>query len=281
MTAPSSKTLPVVVVTGATEGIGRALTQQFAAAGNRLVLVARRQEPLTRFAEELRKAHGIEVFFTAQDLSTREGCAAVEDALKDFAVHADILVNNAGRMEVGLFYAEDFDPLLDLVNLDIRALMDLTRRFLPGMLARGRGGVLNVASMTGFVPGPHQATYAAAKAFVLSFTRAVAYETRGSGVTVSALAPGPVATKLHAKAGSQRSYYVRLVPVMAPDAVARIAYRDFCRGKRLIVPGLGNRFLALLMRHLPDALVLPVMAWLFKLRDPDGQPKESELPPQG
>ena len=116
-----------------------------------------------------------------------------------------------------------------------------TRRFLPGMIARRSGGMLNVASVEGFMPVPYQATYAATKAFVLSLTRALAYETMGTGVRVSALAPGAVATAMHAKAGAEYSRYVQLFPVMSAEEVARIGYRKFMRGRKTIVTGLFNR----------------------------------------
>jgi short-subunit dehydrogenase len=142
--------------------------------------------------------------------------------------------------------------------------------FLPGMIGRGRGGVLNVASIEGFMPVPYQATYAASKAFVLSFSRALAYETMGTGVRVSALAPGAVLTEMHAKAGAEYSRYVQLFPVMSAEDVARIGYRKFMRGRTTIVPGLFNRVALFFRRFTPNFLLLPGMGWLFRVRDAEG-----------
>jgi short-subunit dehydrogenase len=152
----------------------------------------------------------------------------------------------------------------------VKAVVDLTRRFLPGMIARRRGGVLNVASVEGFIPVPYQAVYAAAKAFMLSFTRALAYETMGTRVRVAALAPGAVTTAMHAKAGAEYSRYVQLFPVMSAEEVARIGYRKFMRGKKLIVTGWFNRISVFLQRFVPDFALVPLIGWFFRVRDAEG-----------
>ena len=128
-----------------------------------------------------------------------------------------------------------------MVDLNVRAVVDLTRRFLPGMLARRQGGVLNIASMMGLMPVPYEATYAASKAFVLSFSKALAYETMGTGVKVSVAAPGVVATRLHAKAGSLNARYLSLFPALTPEQVAKTAYRRFSRGWSTSLPGFSNK----------------------------------------
>jgi uncharacterized protein len=266
-TAPST---PAVVITGATQGIGRALAEEFARGGHALLLVARDEAKLTEAARELADAHSVEVKFTVQDLSTVEGCAEVERALGRFGLYADILVNNAAIMTAGFFQDQDPATLRQIVDLDARAVVDLTRRFLPGMLARKQGGVLNVASVEGFMPVPYQAVYAASKAFVLSFTRALAYETMWTNVRVTALAPGAIATTMHAKAGAEYSRYVQLFPVMAAEDVARIGYRKFKRGRKVIVTGLFNRLSVLAGRFAPDFALVPFMGWLFRVRDADG-----------
>ncbi len=168
---------PAVVITGATHGVGRALAEEFARGGHALLLVARDEASLTKAAQELSSNYDVEVKVLATDLSTEEGCAAVEKALQNYGLYADMLVNNAAMMMAGFFQDQDPAKLRKLIDLDVRAVVDLTRRLLPGMIARRSGGVLNVASVEGFMPVPYQATYAAAKAFVLSFTRALAYET--------------------------------------------------------------------------------------------------------
>jgi short-subunit dehydrogenase len=266
-TGPST---PAVVITGATQGVGRALAEEFARDGHALLLVARDEAELTKAARELADAHSVEVKFIAQDLSTVEGCAEVERALGRFGFYADILVNNAAIMTAGFFQDQDPATLRQIVDLDARAVVDLTRRFLPGMLARKQGGVLNVASVEGFMPVPYQAIYAASKAFVLSFTRALAYETMWTNVRVTALAPGAIATTMHAKAGAEYSRYVQLFPVMAAEDVARIGYRKFKRGRKVIVTGLFNRLSVFVRRFAPDFALVPFMGWLFRVRDADG-----------
>jgi short-subunit dehydrogenase len=181
-----------------------------------------------------------------------------------------MLVNNAAIMTAGFFQDEDPATLKRIVDLDVRAVVDLTRRFLPGMIARKRGGVLNVASVEGFMPVPYQAVYAAAKAFVLSFTRAIAYETMGTRVRVSAFAPGAVTTSMHAKAGAEYSRYVQLFPVMDTEVAARVGYRKFMRGKKIIVPGWFNRLSVFAQRFAPDFALVPLMGWFFRVRDAEG-----------
>jgi uncharacterized protein len=261
---------PAVVITGGTEGIGRALAELFAKDGNNLLLVARDEAKLARTAAELTKAYPVVVKVTSQDLTTEEGRAGVEQALRRFGLYADILVNNAGMMSHGFFQDVDTATVHRLLGLDIRAVVDLTHRFLPGMLARRRGGVLNVASMMGFMPVPYQAIYAASKAFVLSFSKALAYETMGTGVRVSVVAPGVVATKLHAKAGTQNSRYMYLFPNTPPEKVARIAYSRFKRGWSVIVPGWANWLSTIAIRFVPDFLLVPLMGWFFRMRDEEG-----------
>lgn len=261
---------PAVVITGATQGIGRALAEEFARAGHSLLLVARDEKKLAETARELSGRHGVEVRYTARDLGTVQGCDGVEEALRQFGLHADILVNNAAVMIAGFFQDQDLAKLRHLADVNIRAVVDLTRRFLPGMLARGRGGVLNVASVEGFMPVPYQATYAATKAFMLSFSRALAYETMGSGVRISVVAPGPIATDMHAKAGAENSRYVQLLPVMTAEEMARAAFVKFNRGKWVILSGWFNWLVALGVRFVPGILLIPAVGWFFRVRDAEG-----------
>jgi len=261
---------PAVVITGATQGVGKALAHEFARGGHTLFLVARSEAALAATAQAISKSYDVEVKFAAADLSMRQGCAGVEEALRRHGLYADMLVNNAAIMTAGFFQDQDPAALRQIVDLNARTVVDLTRAFLPGMIARGRGGVLNVASMEGFMPVPYQATYAATKALVLSLTQALAYETMGTGVRVSALAPGAVLTEMHAKAGAEHSRYVQLLPVMSAEDIARIGYRKFMRGRNTIVPGLFNRLGLFLRRFTPNFLLVPFMGWLFRVRDAEG-----------
>jgi hypothetical protein len=275
---------PAVVITGATQGIGKALAAEFARGGHSLFLVARDEAKLAATARALSQAHDVEVKFVACDLATEEGCADVEGALRRSGLYADILVNNAAIMAAGFFQDDDPATLRRLIDLDVKAVVDLTRRFLPGMVARRRGGVLNVASVEGFIPVPYQAVYAAAKAFVLSFSRAIAYETMGTRVRVAALAPGAVTTTMHAKAGAEYSRYVQLFPVMDTELVARIGYRKFMRGKKVIVLGWFNRFSVFAQRFVPGFALIPLIGWFFRVRDAEGNlqmPRLASAPKTG
>jgi len=261
---------PAVVITGATHGLGRALAEEFARGSHALLLVARDEIALRKAAEELSSAHDVVVKTLAADLGTEEGCAAVEDALQSSGLYADMLVNNAAMMMAGFFQDQDPAKLRQLVDLDVRAVVDLTRRLLPGMIARRKGGVLNVASVEGFMPVPYQATYAAAKAFVLSFTRALAYETMGTGVRISSLAPGTIATEMHAKAGAEYSRYVQYLPARTAQDVAGVGYRKFMRGWKVIVPGIFNNFGRFAAPFVPKLLLVPFIGLLFRVRDAEG-----------
>ncbi|HEY8276187.1 MAG TPA: SDR family oxidoreductase [Methyloceanibacter sp.] len=275
-------TAPAVVITGATDGIGRCLAEEFARGGHTLLLVARDESRLAMTRAELVRAHGIRVEITSQDLSTIEGCAGIELALRRFGLHADVLVNNAGIMGSGFFQDEELERVQRIVDLNIRAVVDLTLRFLPGMITRRHGGVLNIGSMMGFMPVPYEATYAASKAFLISFSKSLSYETMGTGVTVSVIMPGAVATDLHARAGTSNSYYLNVFPLMTPERVAEVAYRSFKNGRSVILPGFLNPLGAFAMRFVPDTLLLPLMGLLFRVRDEDGNPQgPGPLPPVG
>jgi short-subunit dehydrogenase len=281
--ADPSIALPAAVITGATEGIGRALAEEFAGDGHALVLVARDAARLAKVAKELEHAHGVEVKVTAQDLSTAEGCAGVEQAVRRFGFYAEYLVNNAGIMSSGFFQDEDPATVRRIVDLNARAMVDLTERFLPGMLARGHGGVLNLSSMMGYMPVPYQATYAASKAFILSFSKALAYETRGTGVKVSVVSPGVVSTGLHDRAGSQNCRYLEWFPAATPEEVAKKAYRRFKRGWTVTMPGIVNPLGAFVRRFTPDFALIPLMGWFFRVRDDQGNvlwPRPLPKPPE-
>jgi short-subunit dehydrogenase len=262
--------LPAVVITGATEGIGRALADEFARDGHTLLLVARHEAGLARAAAELSKTYGVTVRTTAQDLGTEEGCTGLEEALDRFGLYADILVNNAAIMLAGFFQDQQTARTGRVIDLNVRGIADLMLRLLPGMMARNRGAILNVASVEGFMPVPYQAVYAASKAFVLSLSRAVSYEASGTNVRVQVLAPGAVATEIHAKGGAEYARYVQLFPVMTAEEVARYGYRQFKRGKKVIVPGWLNRLYVTAVRFVPSFLLIPTIGWFFRVRDAEG-----------
>jgi short-subunit dehydrogenase len=272
---------PAAVITGATQGIGRALAEEFAKGGHALFLVARTETMLAKAAGEVASTHNVPVHYVACDLSTREGCDRVAAALRRHGLYCESLVNNAAIMRAGFFQDQDEETLLKLVDLNVRAVVDLTRRFLPDMIARGKGGVLNVSSVEGFMPVPYQATYAATKAFMISFSRALAYEVMGTGVRICTVAPGPIETSMHAKAGAENSRYVLYLPPMAPEAVAKAAYRRFMRGNWVIIEGWLNRIIANGVRFFPGIMLIPAVGWFFRVRDAEGNlqwPKPSPHP---
>jgi hypothetical protein len=261
---------PAAVITGATQGIGRALADEFAKGGHTLLLVARTETSLAKAASEIAAKYNVAVHYVACDLSTKEGCDQVAEALRRRRLYCESLVNNAAIMRAGFFQDQDEETLLKLVDLNVRAIVDLTRRFLPDMLARGKGGVLNVASLEGFMPVPYQATYAATKAFIISFSRALAYEIMGTGVRVCTVAPGTIETEMHAKAGAENSRYVALLPGMSAQTMAEAAYRRFMRGNWVIIEGLLNRIVANGVRFIPGIMLIPAVGWFFRVRDAEG-----------
>jgi short-subunit dehydrogenase len=248
-----------VLVTGASSGIGEELAREFVRRGRHVVLVARRAEKLEALATSLGSAADV----LAADLASADERAALPGRVAELGLVVDILVNNAGLSTSGP--VADSDPVaeLNLVEVDVAAVADLCSRFLPGMVARGRGAVLNVASVGGFGPLPGQAAYGAAKAFVLSYTQAIGEELRGTGVVAAALCPGPVSTEFGEKAGiSDEDAEASLPKAMWVDAdvVARTAIDGLAAGKTVIVPGLLNRIGASAYQHLPRRLLLPILS---------------------
>jgi len=242
-----------VLITGASSGIGRELARCFAADQSHLILVARTTAALQSLAEELRREHGVQALVSTADLSRPESPARVFRELQQAGLAVDVLVNNAGFGALGAFAEWPLPRQLEMIRVNVAALTELTGLFLPGMLERKRGGVLNVGSVAGFVPGPGMAVYFATKAFVLSFSEALAEELAGTGVTVTALCPGPTATNFGRVARGPKERQFKS-PKMTAAAVARCGHRAFRRGQVLCVPGLRNHLLIQLLRITPRAL---------------------------
>jgi hypothetical protein len=249
----------VAVVTGASSGIGEEIAREFARRGYRLVLVARRAGRLTALAEELKgRAHVLPV-----DLSNRDERATLSDQVAALGVMADILVNNAGLATLGPVAESNPDAELNLIEVDVAAVVDLCSRFVPGMVKRGRGAVLNVASVGAFGPVPGQASYGAAKAFVLSYTQAMREELKGTGVIAATLCPGPVRTGFGEAAGIPAEEAEKSLPKFLwedADTVAKAAVDGLASGKGVIVPGFANRIASSLNQHAPRRLLLPLIA---------------------
>jgi short-subunit dehydrogenase len=234
------------LITGASAGIGYELAKLFAADRFNLVLVARNEGRLRDFAEELRNAHGIEVIIVAKDLSSSTAPEEIFDALGSTPV--SVLVNNAGFGSQGAFREEKFQLSLDMMRVNMDAVVQLTHLFLQPMLKRERGRILNVASTAAFQPGPFTSIYYATKAFVFSFSVALAEELTGTGITVTTLCPGFTRTEFHERAGFQRSS--RWLRMMSAQDVARIGYQGLMKGKRIVIPGTMNKVTAAISRRL-------------------------------
>jgi len=249
--------LETVLITGASAGLGAELAKLFAVDGSNLVLVARRLDRLDDLARDLQKRCGIGVRTVAKDLSQPGASQELVDDLKRDRVLVDVLVNNAGFGAQGRFVELPVDRQMQMIQLNVGALTHLTRLFLPGMLERGKGGILNVASTAAFQPGPGMAVYYASKAYVLHFTEALAEELQGTPIKVSCLAPGPTRTEFAATADLQRS---RLFSsgVMDAETVAEAGHRGFRQGRLLVIPGFKNRLLAFSVRLAPRSLARAV-----------------------
>ena len=242
------------LVTGASSGIGSELAQLFAAHDHDLVLVARSTAPLDDLARTLSSAHAITATVIGQDLSTPTAAADVHAELRSRGIQVDVLVNNAGFNVYGPFAETDHAEELRMLAVNVVALTSLTKLLLPGMLARGFGRILNVASTASFSPAPLDSTYAATKAYVLSFSEALAEELRGTGVTVTALCPGPTDTDF-ARRAAMLDTSIFTGRLMTARDVAAIGYRALARGKTIAIAGLANRALVLVIRFSPRALV--------------------------
>jgi short-subunit dehydrogenase len=227
------------LITGASSGIGRELARLFARDGDRLVLVARSRERLEELARELETASaGVTVL--VKDLCDARAPEEIAAALGEQGIEVDVLVNNAGAQVYGAFAGADLPRLLEMLQVNVTAVTHLTHLLLPGMLARGRGRILNVGSTGSFTPGPYNAVYCATKAYVLSFSEALAAELDGSGVTVTTLCPGATDTAFVSRYGMQNVRLFR--KMMQPAEVARTGYAALRRGQRVVVAGAGNAF---------------------------------------
>ncbi len=261
--AAVAKLRPATVVTGASRGIGFALARRFAEAGSDVALVAREPGPLEEAAAAIARDFRVKAIPIALELTDADAPRAIDASLASHGLYMDCLVNNAGIGLSGAFHAQDPRDLDKLVALNVASLTRLMRHALEPMRARGRGGILNVASLGGWAPGPYQAAYYASKGFVISLTQAVAYEVRGQGVRIAVVAPGPVETTFHAAMGAEAALYRALVPSSTPDGVARSAYRGFMAGRHVIVPGIVGTITSYALRVVPHPIGVPLVGALL------------------
>ena len=258
MSLPVPTKESVVVVTGASAGIGAELAKQLAALGHDLVIVARREDRLVELADDVRVSHGVDVFVHPADLRKREARVGLLGAIADQGRHVVGLANNAGYGSNGRAWELDPDREEGQVALNVEALHHLTLAVVPEMVRRRAGAVLNVASGAAFQPMPGMATYAATKAFVQSFSEAIHAELAGTGVSVTTLCPGPVDTEFGEVAGFEESSFPGVLKVSAEEVAAQ-AVRGMLTGKRSVIPGSQNKVLSLAGRYVPRTVLLPAM----------------------
>lgn len=261
--AVSGPAAPRALVTGASSGIGEAFARTLGARGRGLVLVARRADRLARLADELGGPE--RALPLALDLAQDGAAARLHGDLQRRGIEVDLLVNNAGVGTTGAFPEERPETTAGLLALNVRAATELARAFLPAMIARRQGAVINVCSMASFQPVPYLATYAASKAYLLSFSEALAEELRGTGVTVQALCPGLVQTEFQAVAGTDKVAFAD-APTMSASFVAEAALRGLESGRTLVLPGWRDRLMIQLQRLAPRAVVRRAGAALFRPR---------------
>lgn len=266
-----ASTRGVVLVTGGSAGIGRAFAEEFAALGRDLLLVARSRDRLAEAQAAITARHPVDVQVLALDITDREAEAAIDDALASNKLHVDVLVNNAGRLVKGPLVALDAAELRATLDLNVTAIARLAHHFLPGMIARGHGGIIFLSSLAGQTPLPTLATYAASKTFVRSFAEAMRVEVAEHGVTVTVVSPGPVRTDLFdAGFAEDATLLARLTPTLSAATVARIGVNGFLTGQAHVAPGLANAIAQASMRIIPQRFARAVGRLLIARGEDDG-----------
>jgi short-subunit dehydrogenase len=256
------KTNPIALITGASSGIGLELAKIFARESHDLALVARSHDKLKSIAEDIQQTYSVQVKYYTKDLSISSTPEEIFEALQSEGGNIDVLVNNAGFGWRGEFAKMELTDALEMIQVNITTLTHLTRLFLPGMVERKRGKILNVASTAAFQPGPMMAIYYASKAYVLSFSEALSEELQGTGVTVTALCPGPTATGFGKRAGFTNEKIFGDVLSMDSHTVALNGYKGLMNGKPLVVSGwknwLGTQLIRFMPRPLPAKMIKKV-----------------------
>jgi uncharacterized protein len=254
---PMSGLRPVTVITGASAGIGAALAHVFARNGHELALVARREDRLRALADEIAATGRAKPLVIVADLQLPGATLLIGDALAAQGAEPQFMVNNAGFGLVGTAASLDREEELAMIDVNMRALTELSLAFVES-LARHRGGILNVGSMAGFLPGPGMAVYYATKAYVLSFSEALHSELKSRGVRVTVLCPGPVPTEFAARAGLSENMAPGILTQSA-ESVAEAGYLGLMQGRRIVIPGLANKLVSLLIRIFPRRLLLALV----------------------
>jgi uncharacterized protein len=253
----------IALITGASAGIGAELARVFAANGHRVALAARRADRLTALAGEITAAGGAAPLLIPCDLEKPDACEKIAEAIKADGADVEYVVNNAGYGLFGRAVEMDRAAQLGIIDVNVRALTDLSLRFSDSLI-RHRGGILNVGSIAGFLPGPGMAVYYASKAYVVSFTEALRNELAPHGVRVTVVCPGPVPSEFQGRAGFEPGFDSAVLNVSAAD-VARQAYRGLMANSRMVLPGLGIKAVPPLLRMFPRAFILAAVG-RFQLR---------------
>ena len=253
---------PLALVTGASSGIGMELARLLAADGHDLVVAARSEDGLQRLAEELRTEHGCSVRVSPHDLAAAETPRRIFEELRNEGASVEVLVNNAGFGDLADFASMDESKMLGMMQVNMVALTHLSHLFVAGMVERGSGRILNVASTAGFQPGPGMGVYYATKAYVISLTEALAKELEGTGVTATCLCPGPVTSGFQAVANLHGSRFAKFATFMEPRPVANSAYRALKKGSVMDIPGIQNRVMAQSVRFTPRAMIRSLVRFM-------------------
>ena len=252
----SASTRPIAVVTGASSGLGEEFARQLAARGYDLVLVARRSDRLEKLGQLITSTHGVECAPIQVDLALPEERERLFERLKTDWSRIEILVNNAGFGTHGFFHETDLERELEMIEVNCAAPVHLTKRFLPWFMERGKGYVLNVASLSAYMPGPVMAMYFASKAFLLSFSEALWEECRNTGIVVTALCPGPVKTEFQGTAGLSKNARSSGTAALPADRVVREALEGLLGGERAVIPGYQQKIAAFMSRIVPKGAAL-------------------------
>jgi len=249
------------LITGASEGIGYELVKLFAKDGYDCVLTARNKQKMDQLAAEVEKNFGINIRVIAKDLSVPESTQEIFDELNAAGISIDVLINNAGLGLCGDFAKSDMVMNMHLLQVNMLSLTKLTWLFLPGMIKRKSGRIMNVGSIASYAPSPNFALYNASKAYVLFFSEALREELKGTGVSVTCLCPGATDTQWQGRAGA-KDLRLNKVHIVGPQPVAQAGYKGMMKGKRVVVPGLDNKITVLSAKFAPRALTLKVARFL-------------------
>lgn len=252
-----------VLITGATTGIGYEFAKLYAEEGYNLILIARNKVKLEERKYELNLLYNVNIHILVLDLALDNSCDEIINYINRKNLTVDVLINNAGIGTFGYIAEIDLEEEMKLIDINIKALTKLTKLILPSMIENGEGAILNVASTAAFCAGPKMAVYYASKAYVLNFTEALYEEVRDRGIKVSCLCPGAVKTEFQDRAGIKKKEIAKK-NLMMPKDVARIAYRDFNKGKLIIIPGFKNKLMVFLNKFMPRSLSRKIILFMNK-----------------